>query len=128
MVKSVHKKHHKSRVDGSGLKMVLKVGGSECVHVHKHKKHKKHHHKEKRLKEDAIKTETVDPDLEGSDPSSKTSPIGVSEKSKQSLKKLLDHFLHHLHKKDTESFFARPVNAAEAPGIDSFNDQKFINC
>jgi CRISPR/Cas system-associated protein Cas10 (large subunit of type III CRISPR-Cas system) len=127
MVKSLHKKH---QVDGSGLKMVLKIGGSESSHVHvhkhKHKKHKKHHHnKDKRLKDAAIKKESIDQDLEGSmainDPSSsKQDPMGVSEKSKQSLKKLLDHFLHHLQKRDVDSFFARPVNAAEAPGILEF--------
>ena len=94
--------------------------------VHKHKKHKNHHkpNKEKHLKRAAnillknkfIKTENdFNPDgsvikLEGS------KSVVVSDASRQALRKLLDHLLHLLLKKDEERFFAKPVNTATAPG------------
>ena len=94
--------------------------------VHKHKKHKHHHrqHKEKRLKQAAlnllknrvIKTENCY-DLDGSMVKLEgPKPVGVSDASRQALRKLLYHLLHLLVKKDEERFFAKPVNTATAPG------------
>jgi len=49
-------------------------------------------------------------------------PVVASESSRAALRKLLEHFLHCLQRKDAENFFAQPVNTATAPG----NVQVFI--
>jgi hypothetical protein len=43
-------------------------------------------------------------------------PVVASESSRVALRKLLEHFLHCLQRKDSEKFFAQPVNTAHAPG------------
>jgi len=49
-------------------------------------------------------------------------PVVASESSRAALRKLLEHFLHCLQRKDSENFFAHPVNTATAPGnVQQFN-------
>jgi hypothetical protein len=99
------------------------VSGPKSGHsVHKKHRHHRHHHrhhKDKSKKDAAVADVAVQQqqvlsikreNTEGSN------PAGVSEASKAALKKLLDHCLHHLQRKDANNHFAFPVKTSDAPG------------
>jgi bromodomain-containing protein 7/9 len=141
MGKTKHKKHHRhgdedeavgedgdGTMSGSaGLKLILKVG-SKGHEKHKKKKKKKdkkkehrdkerkhkHHHKEKRHGDGQEMTTEEGGEVK----------MEVEEKPpKAALNRLLEHMLHHLQKKDTNGFFANPVNDQFAPGYSSIITQ-----
>ena len=119
-MKSESKKIHEG--GGSGYKSVFKLGpDGQPLKYKRHKKHEHHHHQHKEKKVRKVPNENDDLDnslmivpIKREDHGS--APAGVSDTSKQALKKLLDHFLHHLQRRDSSGHFAHPVNPADAPG------------
>jgi len=112
---------------GSGYKSAFRLGpDGQPMKYKEHKKHHEHHHhqhgsKEKKVRKVLNENEDLDNSMMMADVPIKrednvSAPAGVSEMSKQALKKLLDHFLHLLQKRDNEGHFAQPVNPANAPG------------
>ena len=109
--------------------MVFKeaMEGGETPKPKKYKKHdhKDHHHKEKKLKRESAFSGLDDPDRMDDSMTMVSSikredlesnPSGVSEASKQALKKLLEQLMHLLQKKDPDNHFARPADPALFPG------------
>lgn len=100
----------------------------------KHKLHHQQHMLKKALKQEALDEGEQDQSIaEGEIPihpkayseglknpvdisTANSRPDGVTDSSAKSLKKLLEHFLHHLQRKDTNQFFAIPMNDQIAPG------------
>lgn len=88
----------------------------------KPKKYKKHDqpHKEKKIKRESAFNDDLDESPMVVSPIKRedhdSNPAGVSEVSKQALKKLLDLILTQLQKKDTDGHFARPADPALFPG------------
>ena len=118
-----------------GLKLILKVGsgqpdgGGAAGKVEKHKKKKKkkdhkkkdrkEHKKHKKHKRKLLEEEEVIEDQEDEPPIKVKRVVSTTN----NLSRFLEYLLKLLQKKDTNDFFAKPVNDQFAPGYSSIIKQ-----